>query len=160
VSVPAAVLHDAAGNSNVASNSLSVVFDFTRPTVTLSTAASSINTSSIDVTAVFSKPVTGFTAAGVATSATFVTITNVRGSGSVYTFTVADIYLPTLPPTYPLDISIKQDAAHDAAGNGNPSSATLHLIIDNQPPTITLSSATPSPTNQSSVIVTATFSEP
>src|SRR5437870_13246361 len=69
-SIPAGVARDAANNANTASTSTdnSVSFDATPPTVTINQAAGQADPTSaspINFTAVFSKPVSGFTGTDV-----------------------------------------------------------------------------------------------
>ncbi len=73
--IAAGVANDAAGNANTASTSTdnTVTVDTTAPTVTINQAAGQAdptNTSPINFTAIFSEPVSGFTAADVTITGT------------------------------------------------------------------------------------------
>src|SRR5207245_2319768 len=89
----AGVATDAAGNANTASTSTdnSVTFDTTPPTVTINQAAGQGDPTSaapITFTAVFSKPVSGFTGSGVTLCASAALFRSVTVSGGPSTYTV------------------------------------------------------------------------
>ncbi|HET6352375.1 MAG TPA: Ig-like domain-containing protein [Coriobacteriia bacterium] len=113
---------DVAGNLNDAATSTDaeVTFDGTRPTVTVDQAASQddpTNVASVDFDVTFSEDVTGLNSADFGSQGTasgFDTI-NVSGSGKDYVVTVSG----AAPGDGTVVLSIRDDAAFDAAGNGN-----------------------------------------
>jgi subtilisin-like proprotein convertase family protein len=126
--------------------------DVTPPGVEISAAAPDpTNMSPIPVTVTFSEAVTGFDAGDLAVGNG--TAGNFSGSGAVYTF--------DLTPSGPgaVTVNIAPGVAQDGAGNGNTSAAPFSRTFDNVPPTVSLSSAVPDPTNASPIPVTVTFSE-
>ncbi|MDP4209832.1 MAG: Ig-like domain-containing protein, partial [Bacteroidota bacterium] len=152
VSILANVAHDAAGNGNTVSNSISIIYDNQAPSVNItSSASSSTNTSPIPVTVTFSETVTGFATGGV--SVINGTAGTISGSGANYTFNVT----PTGQGT--VSVSILANVAQDAASNGNTASNTLSIAYDSHPPSVNITSSASSPTNTSPIPVTVTFSE-
>jgi hypothetical protein len=152
VNIAAGAVHDAAGNSNAASASLSRVFDTVAPSVSLASATSSpTNISSIPVTVTFSEAVTSFTAAGL--QATNATISGLTGNGTTYSFQL----LPAGQGT--VSVSVLANAGQDAGGNGNTASSALTKVFDSVAPTLILSTTAPDPTNVTPIPVTAVFSE-
>ena len=152
VSVAAGVAQDSASNQNLASNSLSVVYNTVAPTATLtSTSGSATNVSPIPVTLTFSESVTGFTLSGL--TVTNGTASALTGSGASYAFNV------TPSGQGAVTVIANASSAHDAAGNQNTVSNTLTRTYDTVAPTVTISTTATSPTNAASIAVTATFSE-
>jgi hypothetical protein len=152
VVVNAGAAQDAAKNSSKASPTFNITFDNDQPTVALSSAAANpTNASPIPMTATFSEPVSGFSLSGI--TVTNGTASNLAGSGTTYTFTVTPSGLGTVT------VTINAGAAQDDAKNNNLASSTFSITFDNDQPTVTLSSAVASPTNQSPIPLTATFSE-
>ncbi len=140
ISIAASVVQDEAGNSSTASNTLSVEFDgeedTTAPTVTLSTASTSVS-GAFDVGIEFSESVTGFEVGDL-------TITNgsasdFQGSGSSYLVTITPEEAGTII------LNVVEGAAEDGAGNANVASNTLSVTFDGTPdttaPTVSLSTA-------------------
>jgi hypothetical protein len=121
------------------------------PTLTLATAATGTVSGAFTVTATFSNPVTGFTAADLTVGNG--TASALAGSGTSYTFTVT----PTGDGTVTIDAAA--GAATDAAGNASTAAAQLSRTVDSSRPTVALATAAPEPTN-GSIAVTVTFSEP
>lgn len=152
VSVAAGVTKDLVGNSNTASQLVSIVSDRTAPSVVITTTASSPTSAVLlPFTVTFSEDVTGFEAGDVTitngTLSNFVVVSN-----SIYTFDVT--------PTADGDVSVAVAAAvaKDAATNDNTAATTVTVAYNAAPrPMITTSS--PSPTNAASLPFTVTFSE-
>src|SRR5207302_457515 len=145
-SIAAGAAQDAAGNANTASTSTdnSVSFDATRPTVTINQAAGQAdptNASPINFTAVFSRPVSGFSGAGVTISGSAGDTKTVTVSGGPSTYTVAVSGITTAAP---VTASIPAGAAQDAAGNANAASTSTNnsvtftfvspIVLENQQP--------------------------
>lgn len=126
---------DRAGNANAAAISLSRTYDTAHPTVVLSTTATTVTKDSpIVVKAVFSEAMTGLEIGDLTV-----------GNADAFDLASSDggkTWSLSLVPNADGEVSllIPADAASDAAGNGNQSSATLTRISDRTAPTITLSS--------------------
>jgi len=152
VSVAAGVAQDAAGNGNAVSNTFSITFNGTLPTVVLtSTATSPTSDNPIPVTATFSEDVTGFSANGV--TVTNGTVSNFHAvSGSVYTFDV------TPSANGAVTVNIPANVAQDSTGNGNPPATPFTVTFDGTLTTVALTSTATSPTKLTPIPVTATFS--
>jgi hypothetical protein len=119
VSVDAGAVSDAAGNANVASNTATVVWDRTAPTVVSSVLAGSspTNAGSVSWTVTFSESVTGVDATDFTLTTTGVTgtpdVTNVTGSGASYTVTAS-----TGGGSGTVRLNVVNDGSiHDGAGN-------------------------------------------
>lgn len=143
---------DSGGNGNAAAT-LSLTFDSAAPTVSISTAASDpTNLTTIPFTISFDQDVVDFTQAGV-----------VVGNGTISSFTPIDgrTYNIAVTPTASglVTVTIPAAAAHDSAGNGNVAAASLALLFDGTPPSVSLTSLQSGPTNAASVSVTIAFSE-
>ncbi|AHI06190.1 hypothetical protein BDW_08450 [Bdellovibrio bacteriovorus W] len=152
VNVPPAVAEDAAGNSNTAANELQRTFDNTPPTVILSSPiASHFNSGGFVVTVVFSEPVSGFNAAGVALSNG--TLSNFAGSGEVYTFTITPLAQGNVV------VGVPAGVAFDLAGNGNVIASNLTRVFDSISPSLSLSTPIGSAFRAANFTVTAEFSE-
>ena len=128
---------DSEGFGNTDSSQTSVNVDTVLPIVTLSsTAANPFNAPSFSVSAIVSRPVTGFSAAGIAIANG--TLSNFTGSGTAYSFDIT----PTTDGV--VTINVNAGAATDAVGNVNPA-AQLSRTYDHTGPTIalTISAANP-----------------
>ncbi|WP_036798809.1 Ig-like domain-containing protein, partial [Pleurocapsa sp. PCC 7319] len=144
------VATDAAGNKNTAATQLSRTYDQTPPTVSLTSASSDPTNAPFTVTATFSENTSDFDVTDL--TITNGTVSNFKGSGTDYTFDVT----PTADGNVTVDIA--DNVATDAAGNNNTAAAQLTRTYDPTPPTVTLGSSSPDPTN-APFTVTATFSE-
>ncbi len=164
-SIAAGVASDAAGNANSASTSgdNTVTYDGTAPTVTINQAAAQADpakSSPIAFTAVFSKPVSGFTASDVVVGGTAGGTATVTGGPSTFTVNVSG-----MSGDGKVVVTIPAGAATDAAGNPNEASTSTDnsVTYDTTPPTVTdVSSPTPNGfySTGASIVVTVTFSEP
>src|SRR5213596_810164 len=148
-SIPAGVARDAANNANTASTSTdnSVSFtppDTTPPTVTINQTAGQAdptNASPINFTAVFSKPVSAFTGAGVTLSGTAGGTKTATVSGGPSTYNVA---VSGMTSSGTVLASIPAGVASDAAGNLNTASTSTDnsvtftpvspVVLENQQP--------------------------
>ncbi len=151
ITLPANMANDAATNGNMASNTLSRTYDFTRPTVVLSSSAPNPLNTAFGVTAVFSEAVSGLTLSD---------FTMVNGTVSALATTDNITYTMTVTPTADglVSITLPANMASDAATNGNTASNTVTRTYDGTRPTVVLSSSAPNPLN-TSFSVTAVFSE-
>jgi hypothetical protein len=143
------------------SNDVTVQSDVTAPTVTVNQAAGQAdptNTSPVDFTVVFSESVTGFSGTDVSLSGTAgATTATVTGGPSTYNVAVSGM---TSDGT--VIASIDAGAAQDAAGNTSVASTSTDNTVtyDTTVPTVVSITRTgSSPTNNSSVSWTVTFSE-
>ncbi len=152
-SVSAGMAFDAAGNGNAASNLFAITYDGTSPSVVISTATPSPTSSvTVSVSIAFSEIISNFDVSDIAVNnaniSNLVTFDNIN-----YT---ADIS-PVSDGTF--DVSISSLLATDNAGNGNSASNLLSMVYDATDPTVMIVSVVTSPTNQSSIPITITFSE-
>ncbi len=163
-SLAADAAQDAAGNLSGASTSTdnSVVYDTTRPTVTIEQAvgqADPTNASPINFTVVFSETVTDFFTGNVTLSGTAgPAVGTVTGSGDTYNVAVSGM---TGDGT--VIATLLANVAHDAAGNGNFASTSTDHTVDYDPtaPTVTINQAVgqADPANASPINFTVVFSE-
>ncbi len=139
------------GATNVsATASRNFTVDTVQPSVTLSSAVLSLNTtnaSPIVITAVFDESVTGVDSSdlSVTPAATLVTVS---GSGTTYTFNVS----PSVDGS--TEISMNAAAGQDVAGNGSNGSPSIFVIPDYTAPVVTLSGSNPQ-----TVLLNGTYSE-
>jgi hypothetical protein len=161
---------DQAGNGNLASNLLSILFDGIPPTVTSSTrlSANPTRASTVKFLVTFSESVTGVDAGdfSLATTGSLsgVFISAISGSNATRTVTVNT---GTGDGTLRLDVTDNDSIVDLAgnrlggtgAGNGNFTGGQTYTV-DRTRPTVVLSSTAPDPTNTSPIPVVATFSEP
>ena len=151
IALDAEVAEDVVGNGNQAALSVTVSWDATAPTVTITGAPAVVgSTDAFDVTVTFSEAVTGF-------DATDLTVTNgtatVSGSGTTYTASIT--------PDGQGDITIALDAevAEDAAGNGNDAATSVTVPWDSTAPTVAITGAPAVVGSTATFDVTVTFSE-
>ncbi|MGC8862607.1 MAG: beta strand repeat-containing protein, partial [Armatimonadota bacterium] len=166
LSVPAGVACDPGGKCNDASNVAEVAFDNVRPTVTINQAAGQPDptaASVINFTVEFSEPVSDFTDEDV-------TITGTAfGEGSTKTAVVTggpaiyNVAVSGMNTTGTVFAAVPENAAFDAAGNGNEAStSTDNSVMYDMPPLVTIDQAAgqADPTNASPIRFTVVFSEP
>ena len=135
VSLPAHAATDTHGNPSLASLPYTVTVDTVAPTVVITSTVvddDSIETSeTISYTAMFGEDVTGFgdTADDIMLSGTAAASVSAltRTDSTTYTFVVTVITDGTVT------VSIPEDAAADAAGNGNAASDTNIVTLDTDP---------------------------
>ena len=158
VTIPADSVKDLAGNSNTASNPLSVTFDRVAFSPALSTdAASPTNAASVTVTVDFGEPIDAatFTLDDISVTGGDASVLAQEGSTTQkYTFTV------TPGSDGQVTVSIPADSVKDLAGNSNTASNPLSVTFDRVAFSPALSTDAASPTNAASVTVTVDFGEP
>ncbi|WP_413577125.1 Ig-like domain-containing protein [Bdellovibrio sp. HCB290] len=138
---------DASSNQSSTSNLLTVHYDATAPTMTLSKTESSPTTlAAITITVTASESVTGLALADFTT--TNLTLSSLTGSGSSYTLTA------TANAEGSASIQLPAGVVADAAANNNPASNTLTWYYDTAAPSITIASAQAPSTNTSPIAVT------
>ena len=149
--VSAGAAQDAAGNSNAASNQLSMTYDSVAPSCAVMGPASPTKTSPINFTITFSEPVTGLTEADI-------TVTG--GSKGILAGSGAGPYtLPVTPSAQgSVTCQVSAGAAQDAAGNSNAASNLLSITYDSVAPSCTVTGPA-SPTKSSPINFTITFTE-
>jgi len=150
IDVPENVAEDAATNGNEASDQFSVEYDFTRPTVDVTSSAADPINASFNVTITFDEDVTGFEMADLAISNA--TPSNFSGSGTTYTVTIT----PTVDGS--VTVEVPENVAEDAATNGNEASDVFDITFDATRPIPVITSTAADPTNVP-FDVTITFSE-
>ena len=150
VDVAGSVAIDAAGNNNTAATQLSVTYDPSAPTVTL-TSTASVFSGLFTVTATFSEAVTGFEVGDI-------TVGN--GSASNFDDTAAPVYTFDVTPTADgaVTVDVAGSVAIDAAGNNNTAATQLSVTADTTPPKVTLTGPSDEVVTDD-FIVMATFSE-
>ncbi|MCB1275758.1 Ig-like domain-containing protein [Prosthecobacter sp.] len=154
VAMPAGSAVDAASNTSLASNALSVNYTapvIPPPSVVLTTASTNV-TAPFMVTSTFSQSVTGLSLADF--QVTNGTASALSGSGSSYSVTIT----PTAVGS--VTVRIPADAALNSAGTRNTVSNLLTVnygLADTTPPSVVLS--TVSANVSAPFVVTATFSE-
>ncbi|MBL8028458.1 MAG: hypothetical protein JNL74_18685, partial [Fibrobacteres bacterium] len=153
ISLPANAAQDAASNNNTASVATNVIYDATAPTVVISGAPASVNsTTPFQITLTFNETVTGLTSGEIAVSNG--SASNLLGSGAVYT---ADI---TPNGAGNIQISLPANAAQDAASNNNTASSATNVTYDATIPSITITGAPSIVNSMTPFQITLTFSEP
>ena len=120
VDVAADVAQDAATNGNTAATQFSVLYDFTNPTVTITSAVPNPTNSTFTATFTFSEDVSGFDISDI-------TLGNATASN--FTSTNAKVYTALITPTTDgnVTIDVAANVAQDAATNGN-NSATQFVV--------------------------------
>ena len=154
-------------------NSNSVVYDATKPTVTIdrkSDQPSPTKDLPIRFTVNFSKDMVDFTADDVTLSGTAILTQAtkvVTGTGSNYTVEVSGVVVPnTTTGSVTVMADIRADAVHDAAGNGNLTANSGNngnvVSFDNKGPSVTVNQAVgqSDSTWSSTINYTVIFSEP
>jgi Ca2+-binding RTX toxin-like protein/RNA 3'-terminal phosphate cyclase len=150
VNVGVGTAQDPANNNNTAATTLTRNADLAPPSVILTTPASTNVNGAFVVTATFNESVNNFVEGDVVI--TNGSVSGFSGSGSVYTFTVTPATSGTVA------VNIPGAAAQDVANNNSTDATTLTRIADLVPPTVVLTSTSPSDVN-GAFVVTATFSE-
>ncbi|MEI6834771.1 MAG: Ig-like domain-containing protein, partial [bacterium] len=141
-------------NAGLASPVQSVTYNYSRiaPTVVIS-APTMANANSIPVTITFSSSVTGFDISDIIVDNGIVG--SFSGSGNTYSASIT----PTSQGT--VTISVAENSAQDTSNNVNIAAAPVSVIYDSTFPTVEITSTSiSSPTNNPSMMLKFTFSEP
>ena len=154
VQIVAGAVQDLAGNSNTASDILTVVYDGTAPTVSSLTASANPTNSVFTVTAEFSESVSGLslTEDDITFSNSTLVSNSLSLNGNSYSFEVSPISDGSVI------VQIKAHAVQDWVGNTSTASGVLAVAYDGTKPTLSDFSASANPTN-GVFVVTAEFSE-
>ncbi len=155
-----AVARDAAGNRTT-SAPVTVTVDNVAPTVTINQAATQAdptNSSPINFTVVFSKPVSGFTGTGVTLSGTAGGAKTVAVSGGPSTYTAAVSGMTTAGTVI---ATIAAGVARDAAGNPNTASTSTDnsVSFDATAPTVSITSPASGASVSGTITVSANASD-
>ena len=128
--------------------------DTTAPAIVISSQAGSTTANyPIPVTFTFSENVSGFTSADITVANAAVNdFTSI--SGTTYR---ANLYPSSDPAT--VTVNVASDSAQDNAGNNNSAADEFSVTYNGEDLTLTITSTETSPTNNSSIPVTITFSE-
>ena len=126
--VNADIAFDAVSNPNVAASQYSVLYDATRPTLTITSPAPDPTNMDFTVTFTFSEPVLNFEMADLV-------ITN--GTPSAFTIIDSQTYTALITPgvTAQVIVEVPDNVAEDPATNGNVA-AQFSIEFDNTPPDI------------------------
>ena len=137
---------------NVGVVTYTTTFDSIAPVPTLATTANPrTSVSPIPYTLLFSKVVTGLTAADI--SVVNGTAGSLNGSGNSYTFSVT----PSANGT--VSVILPSGVCQDAAGNLNAASSQIDVVFDDVAPTTTIASSVTPRTNTNVIPVAIVFSE-
>lgn len=154
ISVPENSVTDISGNGNQASNTLALIYDSEKPTVTISsTSESPTNQNQLIFDIEFSSEVTGFNQEAIGIENAEIDVFEPIEENKKWQITV----IPTNNGT--INVFIPEGAAEDIAGNANIASEIFNIIYDNTPPVLTISSTVNGTTNLSIVPVKFTFNE-
>ena len=136
---------DSAGNGNTAAPGFGMVYDATQPSVSISSASTSVN-SAFTTTFTFSEDVTGFAVGDI--SATNASLSN-------FNATSASVYTATVTPVNEGDVTLNVAAnvASDSATNNNTAATQYSVNYDTTVPTVTITG----PTTAQNAAFTATF---
>ncbi len=149
--IAANTLEDNANNGNDAATQFSILYDGTRPTVAITSSATSPTNGAFTATFIFSENVTGFAMSDITVGNGMVSNFNAT-SGSVYSATIT----PTADGNITLDVAA--NVAQDGASNPNTAATQFSILYDATRPTVVISSGVTSPAN-AAYSVTITFSE-
>ncbi len=144
VDIGSGATQDAAGNGSSAATQLTRTFSSSRPTVSLTTTASSTTKlSPVHVTVTFSVSVDGFDATDLSGQVTNGTAGNFTGTGSTYTFDITPSGQGTVAVTLPAGVAV--DTATGV--NQNFASPQVSVVYDSVTPTVTEVTPVATPTN-------------
>ena len=151
IDVAADVANDAATNGNTAASQFSVLYDNTKPTISISSATANPTNNTFTAIFTFSESVSNFVVGDI--DVTNATISN-------FTTTSSSVYSALITPTVDgnVTIDVAADVAADAATNNNTAATQFSMLYDTTKPTIVISSPVANPTN-STFTATFTFSE-
>ncbi|MBI3039348.1 hypothetical protein HYY75_09935 [bacterium] len=154
VTVPAGSAQDSVGYPNSVSSQLNVVYDTVSPGVTLTSTAPLTLNSPFAVTISFDEVVSSSTF-------TLADLTVGRGSADgLQVVTASQVWRVTISPASlgTVTVDLAAGKVQDRAGNQNTAATQLTRGYDPTPPSVTLTTDAPNPTN-ATIPVTVTFSE-
>jgi 6-phosphogluconolactonase (cycloisomerase 2 family) len=140
--------YDLAGNPNVVSETFSIIYDNTAPTLDISGPDGPVS-GAFTANFTFSEDVSGFALGDIVVANG--SASDFAGSGSAYTATIT----PSADGTVTLDVAA--DAASDAAGNGSAAATQFSVTSDGSAPSVTITG--PSGPVSGAFTATFTFSE-
>ncbi len=142
VNMPEGAAADPAGNTNTEAT-YSITFSSSRPTVMLSTNASSTtNATSFTVTATFSASVSGFTLSDLTGNITNGSASSFSGISTVFSFLVTPTADGTVTINLPAGVAVDSDTGH----NNNFAAAPLSVVVDRTAPVLSQVAAVTTPT--------------
>jgi hypothetical protein len=133
LSANAGVAQNTVGNTNQASNTLSVTYDISKPTLTITSPASAVN-AAFTATMTFSDGVTGFDVSDLTVS---------NATLGTFNASSTSVYSVLVTPTSNGSVSLSANAgvAQNTLGNTNQASNTLSVTYDVSKPTLTITSS-------------------
>jgi large repetitive protein len=154
VVAPDGLATDVAGNHSEASEeAFAITFDGSRPSVALSTETGDpTNAASFEVMITFSKPVVGFSLADLEV---------VNADLSDFTEIDAETYGVVVVPQNDglVSLSVRENVAADAAGNGNDAAELFVITYDGTPPVVSFQTDVVDPMRDDTFELTISFSE-
>ncbi|MFD2566793.1 YDG domain-containing protein [Pseudotenacibaculum haliotis] len=141
VSIAAGVLQDQSSNANdnEASNTVTITYDITRPTLVMTTGAADPTNGPFTLTFTFSEELASFEAAD---------LTLVNASISDFTMVSSLVYTATITPTTDgaVSVTLEDDTVEDNANNSNEESI-FSINYDGTSPLLVMSTTAANPTN-------------
>lgn len=152
VDLPAAAASDLAGNTSLAADQFSRLYDATAPQAVFSTTASEPVSGRFTLTVIFDEDVTGFALGDlVIVNATGSGLT---GSGSAYSLEIEPDFAGAVT------VDLAADSVTDTAGNGNLAASQFSMSVDNEAPgLVSIEIEDSGTTNGDSLSWLVTFSE-
>jgi hypothetical protein len=153
VDVGGSVAQDAAGNNNNAAPQFGIVYDSVVPTVAISSGeADPTSNSPFSVTIQFSEVVSGFVVGDISVG---------NGSAGNFVAVDGDTYTADITPSGQgaVTVDVGGSVAQDSSGNNNTAATQFSIVFDSVDPTVAISSAEGSATNNSPFSVTIQFNE-
>jgi hypothetical protein len=148
---------DVSGLKNIASNTLSLYFNFKLWATLTTTTATNFNQGPMIVNLSFSKRIVGLDYSDVQLQNA--TLSELDGTGTQYTLTIYPADLLPGEASKTVTVKIPKDAVYDEDGIGNLESNILVKTYDTQRPTITITSNKTNLTAGESALITFTLSE-
>ena len=151
IDIAADVANDTATNGNTVATQFSVLYDNTKPAISISSATANPTNNTFTAIFTFSEAVSNFVVGDI--DVTNATISN-------FTTTSSSVYSALITPTVDgnVTIDVAADVANDNATNNNTAATQFSMLYDTTKPTIVISSPVANPTN-STFTATFTFSE-
>jgi hypothetical protein len=152
VDLPAGAAADLAGNTSLAADQFSRLYDATAPQAAFSTTASEPVSGSFTLTVSFDEDVVGFALDDL--DIVNATGSGLTGSGSVYSLEIEPDFAGTVT------VDLAADSVTDTAGNGNLAASQFSMSVDNEAPgLVSIAIEDSGTTNGDSLSWLVTFSE-
>ncbi|MCK4664980.1 MAG: hypothetical protein KAT68_19070 [Bacteroidales bacterium] len=153
ININSGVAIDTLGNSNIESNILEINFDYTGPSVLISTTENSpTNSNPFEITIEFSEEITGFEIGDISV---------INGTASNLSTSDSTTFTANVTPTADglITININSGVTFDNAGNPNTESNTFEINFDSTGPSVLISTIENNPTNSNPFEILIEFSE-